>query len=379
MSNSPGIPYAQTVHDNLSQGIQTSPVMEASPVQHIQDVYGSPSCGEDLTQHKNEEKVPFWEKEDNVKPEFSQYSRYSQPTDSDRNSANVEETSIWRPFVVRESNTREVNPSLGRRGSVNIEGTRLASYRQGTHMTPPQESVRTNRGYRNSVDVSSGTFIPCRERFYPSRQGNLVNRSSGNGLGYRRGFDCTGYVVEDPLLDPCVEFEGQGPGGHNGDFVVQGQSPSNYGVRDRNTVERETNKHPVGLNPSGLGVIESHVPQGTGFVSNPCQTDTETSPNEKLPHRKQKEPDKYDGEKVEWQDFRVHFETVATWNGWTNFEKGLQLATCLRGKAQKVLSELKPSQKSDYHTLTTVLAERFNPPPNGLWLRGVTPCVKSIS
>ena len=70
VSNSPSIPCAQTVQDNLSQGIQTSPVMEASPVQHIQDVYGSPSCGEDLTQHKTEEKIPFWEKEDNVKPEF---------------------------------------------------------------------------------------------------------------------------------------------------------------------------------------------------------------------------------------------------------------------------------------------------------------------
>ena len=71
---------------------------------------------------------------------------------------------------------------------------------------------------------------------------------------------------------------------------------------------------------------------------------------------------KYDAEKVEWQDFIVHFETVATWNGWTNLEKGLQLATCLRGKAQKVLTELKPSQKSNYITLTSVLAKRFNPP-----------------
>ena len=239
VSNSPGIPCAQTVQENLSQGIQTSPVMEASPVQHIQDVYGSPSCGEDLTQHKIEEKIPFWEKEDKVKPEFSQYSRYPQPTDSTRNSANVEETSVWRPFVVRENNTRDVNPSLCRRGSVNIEGTRLASYRQDTHMTPPQESVRTNRGYGNSVNVSSGTFILCRERFYPSRQGNPVNRSSGTRLGYRRGFDCTGYVVEDPLSDPYVEFEGQGSGGLNGDFVVQGQGPSNNGVRGRNTVERE--------------------------------------------------------------------------------------------------------------------------------------------
>ena len=68
---------------STSQGIQTSPVVEASPVQHIQDVYGSPSCEEDLTQHRVEEKVPFWKKEkkidfrpeDYIQPEFSQDDR----------------------------------------------------------------------------------------------------------------------------------------------------------------------------------------------------------------------------------------------------------------------------------------------------------------
>ena len=125
-----------------------------------------------------------------------------------------------------------------------------------------------------------------------------------------------------------MAFEGQGPGGHSRDFVVQGQSPSYYCVRDRNTVGRE----PVDLDPYGPGY---HIDSGASaglcnsppvvraqptacMASNPCQTDTE-----KLPHRKQKEPDKYDGEKVEWQDFIVHFETVATWNGWTDLGKRL--------------------------------------------------------
>ena len=53
---SQGIPCAQKVPESFSQGIQTSPVMEASPVQ---DVYGSPSCKQDLTQHRAEGKGPF--------------------------------------------------------------------------------------------------------------------------------------------------------------------------------------------------------------------------------------------------------------------------------------------------------------------------------
>ena len=232
----------------------------------------------------------------------------------------------------------------------------------------PQRSVRVDRGYSDFMNVGSGTFIKCRDRFYPSRQDNPAFRSAGNGLGYHRGVSHPGYVVEDPLSDPNIVFEGQGPGGHSRDFVVQGQSPGYYCVRDRNTMGRE---QPVDLDPFGPGYhVDSGASAGlcnsppvvraqptAGMASNPCQTDTE-----KLPHRKQKEPDKYDGEKVEWQDFIVHFETVATWNGWTDLEKGLQLATCLRGKAQKVLSELKPSQKSNYITLTSVLAKRFNPP-----------------
>ena len=127
--------------------------MEASPVQHIQDVYGSPSREEqDLTQHRDKEKVPF--------------------------------------------------------------------------MAPPQRSVRVDRGYSDSMNVRSRTFIPCRDRFYPSRQDNLAYISAGNGLGYRRGFSRAGYIVENPLSDLNVVFEGQGPGGHNRKFVVQGQSPS---------------------------------------------------------------------------------------------------------------------------------------------------------
>ena len=59
--------------------------------------------------------------------------------------------------------------------------------------------------------------------------------------------------------------------------------------------------------------------------------------------RQQKELDKFDGDKIEWADFITHFNVVACWNDWTYSEKGLQLVTCLRGKAQKVLSSIPES------------------------------------
>ena len=53
---------------------------------------------------------------------------------------------------------------------------------------------------------------------------------------------------------------------------------------------------------------------------------------------------------------------VARWNDWTYSEKGLQLATCLRGKAQKVLSSIPESLNGDYETVRSTLEKRFNPP-----------------
>ena len=103
-------------------------------------MYGSPSREEDLTQHRVEEKVPFWKKEKNV--DFRRPTEdYTQPKLSqlDRNRSDTEETSVWKPFVVKESNTGYVDSDLGKRGSVvNVEGTRLASSMHSPCMVPPQ-------------------------------------------------------------------------------------------------------------------------------------------------------------------------------------------------------------------------------------------------
>ena len=80
-------------------------------------------------------------------------------------------------------------------------------------------------------------------------------------------------------------------------------------------------------------------------------------------HWKQKEPDtKFDGDKVEWDDFLAHFEAVAQWINWTYKEKGLQLGTCLRGKAQRVLSSVSESEREDFEMLKTALRQHFSPP-----------------
>ena len=87
------------------------------------------------------------------------------------------------------------------------------------------------------------------------------------------------------------------------------------------------------------------------------------SPGTSYPgRRKQKEPDTFNGEIVEWADFITHFDMVVTWNDRTYTEKGLQLATCLWDKAQKVLGSIPESQRSDYEAMKFALEERFSPP-----------------
>ena len=50
------------------------------------------------------------------------------------------------------------------------------------------------------------------------------------------------------------------------------------------------------------------------------------------------------------------------WNEWTDQEKAAQLSICLRGNAQRVLSELTKSELSDYNKLRSALTQRFCPP-----------------
>lgn len=53
----------------------------------------------------------------------------------------------------------------------------------------------------------------------------------------------------------------------------------------------------------------------------------------------EKEPEKFDGRSIDWQDYIISFEQVADWNGWNERERAQQLIMSLKGNAQKLLSE----------------------------------------
>ncbi|CAC5403497.1 unnamed protein product [Mytilus coruscus] len=76
-------------------------------------------------------------------------------------------------------------------------------------------------------------------------------------------------------------------------------------------------------------------------------------------YKKQKDPDTYDGKHAEWPDYICHFEQVALWNQWSEYEMASQLAMCLRGIAQRALSELSRDDLSNYWRLKFSLTQRF--------------------
>ncbi|VDI00523.1 Hypothetical predicted protein [Mytilus galloprovincialis] len=57
----------------------------------------------------------------------------------------------------------------------------------------------------------------------------------------------------------------------------------------------------------------------------------------------------------------VHFEMIAEINGWDENTKALELATCLRGSAQAILSDLRPDLRRSYAHLVAALTSRFQP------------------
>lgn len=76
---------------------------------------------------------------------------------------------------------------------------------------------------------------------------------------------------------------------------------------------------------------------------------------------KEKEPEKFDGISTDWQDYIISFEQVADWNNWNERERAQQLIMCLKGNAQKLLSECTQTDLQNYQRLKNVLGRRFNP------------------
>lgn len=69
-------------------------------------------------------------------------------------------------------------------------------------------------------------------------------------------------------------------------------------------------------------------------------------------------PEKYEGEE-DWEQYFSHFEDCAELGQWTNKEKLLTLAACLKGQARAFYTTLSRQEKGTYEDLAFALEQRF--------------------
>jgi hypothetical protein len=62
-----------------------------------------------------------------------------------------------------------------------------------------------------------------------------------------------------------------------------------------------------------------------------------------------------------WIDYKAHFEACSSINMWNDRQKGLYLATSLRGQAQTVLGNMETNNVCAYRDLCETLEARFAP------------------
>ena len=77
--------------------------------------------------------------------------------------------------------------------------------------------------------------------------------------------------------------------------------------------------------------------------------------------RKEREPDKFDDKRWEWDDYLAHFMSLARWNNWSEADMASQLAMSLRGSAQTVLGNMTELEARDFGYLKAALARRYSP------------------
>ena len=130
--------------------------------------------------------------------------------------------------------------------------------------------------------------------------------------------------------------------------------------------------YPASLNPfEGYGREPSspqHFPwtpsmpqQTTQYPFPPTHGPFMAPDNSTFYRRKEKTLDTFSGTRTELKDWLCHFEIIARYNGWTEEEKGSNLASSLRGNAQQVLQDLPVGELENYHSILQALKRRFDP------------------
>ena len=95
----------------------------------------------------------------------------------------------------------------------------------------------------------------------------------------------------------------------------------------------------------------------------PCtRTDTSYRPEtSSSSRRKERIPEVFTGDDTELKEWLCTFDILSKLNGWSESDKGSNLASLLRGNALQVLDDLPTEERGDYNTIVDALKRRFEP------------------
>lgn len=71
-------------------------------------------------------------------------------------------------------------------------------------------------------------------------------------------------------------------------------------------------------------------------------------------------PHEYDG-KTSWNDYLIHFETVANLNNLSGRIKAMTLIACMQDNALSTIGDINTSCPSSFEELVNILTKRFEP------------------
>jgi hypothetical protein len=290
------------------------------------------------------------------------YSPYSYPKDTDMKTVHVPTNTLnpeLPPIGVKPSYPRhrdELPVNMGnRRVRFALNQPSEAEFPPNDHLRNIRDgNARLNDGRPMQVgqtqstqaaDTRSISISPCRS--YADEHTSQSSAPLSYVYNSQGGYS----------INPPVTYSGTGD---RTDSYHFNREPVDYSPHN-SVIDSHCRVPPSGYNPQPHTQITNENRVTSGARANEFNYSGQHTTERRPMTRREKEPEKFDGKSVDWQDYIVHFEQVAAWNGWSEREMTQQLVMCLKGTAQKLLGDLETHQ-FDYLEFKNILAQRFHPP-----------------
>ncbi len=197
----------------------------------------------------------------------------------------------------------------------------------------------------------------------PSQSGNVAQPMFSSFMKTQNGVPPPGPVFSQSEargfttdLDTCLNSKTQGSNRDQRDPNDQSRNLNTSDYFNHISSPNSTSYTPVSMDLTLQSPDQhDHSVQSQSVQSN--KTHTHFS----RPNRRERLPEHFNGLEIKWSDYLAQFNIIASWNGWSNSDKAMNLIMSLRGQAREMVGGLPPHVVQDFHLLTDAIGRRFDP------------------